>query len=380
MSVLRGITWDHPRGHAPLVAASRLYERLNGVRVVWDKRSLKDFGDADLGTLAQAYDLVVVDHPHVGEAARSGCIRQFDEVVDPDKLAVLQTQSAGPSYPSYHYNGCQWALPLDAACQVSACHPDMLEPSLVPDSWEQVYQLGTRLREQGLWIGMALCPTDALCSFLTLCAQLGNPPDESGKWIQLETTVAVLEALGKLRDICHPDSLHWNPITLFDTMASGDTVVYAPLAFGYINYVQEGFRKHRLAFSGVPERKGALLGGAGLAISNRVEDPHIAGDYCLWVCGSDCQSTTYLASGGQPGNGAAWTLPSDKPQYRNFLNPTRETMEQAYVRPRFAGWPAFQEELGNRVHAFLKADDDPVRVHRDLESLYMEAFVTDETV
>jgi multiple sugar transport system substrate-binding protein len=229
-------------------------------------------------------------------------------------------------------------------------------------------------------MGMALCPTDALCSFLTLCAQKGNPPDESGKWIQLETTVAVLEALHKLRDICHPDSLYWNPIALYDTMACGDTVVYAPLAFGYINYVQEGFRKHPLAFSDVPDRKGALLGGAGLAISNRVEDPRIAGDYCLWVCGSDCQSTTYLASGGQPGNGAAWTLPSDVPESRYFLNPTRGSMEQAYVRPRFAGWPAFQEELGNRVHAFLRSTDDPVCVHHDLESLYMEAFVTDEIV
>lgn len=379
MSKLRGITWDHPRGHAPLAAASRAYEDRHGLRVEWDKRSLKDFGDADLRTLARDYDLVVIDHPHVGEAALSGCLVPFEEIVSPEQLELLSSQSVGPSFGSYRYHGRQWALPLDAACQVSACRPDRLEASRVPHTWEDVFTLASELRREGLWMGMALCPTDCLCSFLSLAAQLGDPPTESGDWIREETTLAALEHLRRLWNASHPDSSGWNPIRLYDAMTSDDAVVYSPLAFGYINYVQSSFRGSALTFSGIPGGSNAVLGGAGLAVSKQAKDSEAAGSYCLWACGGACQSTLYLEHGGQPANAEAWRAPSDTPVSANYLKPTLSTMESAYVRPRFPGWPSFQEALGNQIHEFLSTDGDPRDVHRRLESLYHKNRLTDET-
>jgi multiple sugar transport system substrate-binding protein len=380
MIELKGITWDHPRGFAPLVAASREYEARHGVRVVWDKRSLKEFGDADLRILARDYDLLVIDHPHVGEATESGCLLPLDKVSDPKQLDRLRQNSTGPSYSSYHYNGRQWALPLDAACQVSAYRPDMLDATRIPDSWEQVFELAACLRAAGLWMGMALCPTDTLCSFLTLTAQLGDPPVELGKWIQRDTTFKVLDHLARLRDASHPDSMQWNPIALYDKMSGGGEIAYTPLAFGYITYVQDGFRPHRLVFTSPPGSENALLGGAGLAVSSQTPHPEIAAAYCQWVCGSCCQATIVLNNGGQPANLAAWRPPSDHPASRSFLQSTLPALENAYVRPRFPAWPAFQEALGERVHAFLKTDGNPGRLHDELEGLYMETVLNHETV
>src|SRR3954463_10205382 len=70
---LRGITWEHSRGFDPKVATAREYERTHpGVRIVWEHRSLQEFANGPVDNLAARYDLLVVDHPHMGAVARSG--------------------------------------------------------------------------------------------------------------------------------------------------------------------------------------------------------------------------------------------------------------------------------------------------------------------
>ena len=63
------MTWNHPRGLDPLVAHARMWEQSRGVSVDWDARSLEDFEAFPLDELAGKYDLMVIDHPHVGMAA-----------------------------------------------------------------------------------------------------------------------------------------------------------------------------------------------------------------------------------------------------------------------------------------------------------------------
>ena len=68
MSVaLKGMTWNHPRGYLPLEAAAREWEARTGVAVNWDKRSLQDFESFPVELLAREYDLIIIDHPHVGQ-------------------------------------------------------------------------------------------------------------------------------------------------------------------------------------------------------------------------------------------------------------------------------------------------------------------------
>ena len=55
---LRGSTWNHTRGYAPLVATAKSYQLTHPeVEIHWDKRSLQDFADFPIETLAETYDL-----------------------------------------------------------------------------------------------------------------------------------------------------------------------------------------------------------------------------------------------------------------------------------------------------------------------------------
>jgi multiple sugar transport system substrate-binding protein len=57
-----------------LAATAKSYQ-LNHpeVEIHWDKRSLQDFADFPVETLAGTYDLVMIDHPSVGTCELQRC-------------------------------------------------------------------------------------------------------------------------------------------------------------------------------------------------------------------------------------------------------------------------------------------------------------------
>jgi len=364
MSKLRGITWDHPRGAGPLFASVAQVCECFGVEVEWQARSLKDFGDAPLVDLARQFDLLVMDHPHVGVAAATGCVHSLGELLPRTTLAELAVASVGPSFESYNYAGCQWALPVDAACQVGACRPDLCGTAALPTAWEELPVLAERLRGQGRWIGMALCPTDAACSFFTLCAQRGVTWE--GEPAPRPIAGAALQVLRDLSALCHPLSRTWNPIRLYDHMTRTDEVAYSPLAFGYTNYARAEVAR-RLQFTGIPGRTHALLGGAGLAVSVHCEQPEAAAQVAAWLCGAAYQATGYVVAGGQPAHQTAWRDAAADRLTGGFFSGTQATIDRSFVRPRHAAWPHFQEYAGERIGAFLA---DPVAdIERTIDDL-----------
>lgn len=372
--VLRGLTWDHVRGYGPLRATASIYAEQHGIHVTWDARSLKDFGDAPIDTLAEHYDLLIIDHPHVGMAAASGCILPLDAYIAPDILATLAAQSAGPSHTSYYYAGHQWALAIDAAVQTSAYRPDLM-PAPLPANWDAVLELGRTLQPNGQYIGMPLCPTDAICSFLSLCASLGNPPgQEGGGLVQPEIGLRALLWLAEMRQIGHPDSLSWNPILMLDYMSQHDDLVYCPLTFCYTNYARSGFRAHLVMFHNIPGVRGALLGGTGFAVSSRCATPELAVAYGVWLCSAETQRTLYVEYGGQPGNIVAWQDEAANQLTHNFFRNTLDTLQTAYVRPRHNGFVAFQEAAGNLIHAYLRDMTDPQVCLDQINTLYQSSF------
>ena len=119
---LTGITWDHPRGYSPLIASSRLYQELTGITVQWEKRSLTHFGDQSLESLARRFDLLIIDHPHIGVAKETNCLLPMDELLEEEKINELKVDSTGPSFSSYHYGG----QPMGNPCR---CSSAMFSPS-----------------------------------------------------------------------------------------------------------------------------------------------------------------------------------------------------------------------------------------------------------
>ena len=366
---LRGVTWDHHRGYGPLDASVAVYKEMAGIDVKWDRRSLKDFGDASLEVLAKEYDLIIMDHPHCGTASSTRCILPLEKILKHKELAMTASNSVGPSFNSYNYHSHQWALPIDAACQVSCRRPDLLSEDKLPHSWNGVINLAESLKSKGQFVGAALCPTDCNCIFLTLCAQFGDPIQED-KFTTVATATEALRVLYKLHEVCHPDSTTWNPVRLYDYMSTHEDVVYSPLGFGYTNYSRRGYSNKQLAFGPIPGHYNAILGGAGIAVSSSCQFPNEAAMYAAWLCNEQFQSTGYVHAGGQPAHHSAWTNEAANELTGEFFMKTRSTIESAYVRPRNLRWPLFQEKLGDIIHKGLVKNKDIVQTWATILTTY----------
>jgi len=356
---LRGMTWDHPRGHAPLAGAAAEYAALRpGVSITWDRRSLRAFGEAPIEQYADAYDLIVIDHPFVGFAARHPVLAGLSAALDPAGQAAFAADSVGPSWPSYWYEGELWALPLDAAAQVASHRPDLLaalgaEP---PRSFEAVIALGGRARAAGRWIAVPACSTDAICLLLTIAAGMGHAvAADSEPFLPAPLGRAVIERLRALIAVAHPRSLAMNPIAAYDAMAAGDEIVYVPYAFGYTNYARPEARR-RLAFCDIPGVAGSILGGTGIAVSACSRHRAEAIAYARWLADPHHQAGAYVRLGGQPASAAAWRDPAVDRACGGFFSGTIATLTQSYLRPRFDGFIPFFERAGEDINACLAGD------------------------
>lgn len=376
MVELRGSSWDHERGHAPMVATAAEYERITGgaVRVGWEPRSLKDFGVASVQDLARQYDLVVIDHPHIGLIAETGCAVPLDETPAAGDLAALAAGSPGRSHHSYSYAGHQWALAVDAACQVSARRPDRLpEP---PASWDEVIELSRHGRV--LW---PLCDVDSAASMLTLLAGLGRPVTfVDGHAIDREAAAQALDLLREVARSSDPRCLSMNPIAALDTLSSSDDFWYSPLLFGYINYSRSGHRGRQVAFGDIPALagqgepnggpRGSLLGGAGLMVSAYSPHRDAAVGYALHVAAGLTQRTTYLTAGGQPAHHAAWSDPAADEWSGGFFSATGATIAASWTRPRQPGFVGFQNEMIELFGEHRRWLEEPGTFLDDLNALY----------
>ena len=380
---LRGISWDHPRGHDCMVATAAAYEAVNpDVRITWNTRSLQDFADFPIQKLAETYDLLVIDHPFVGFAAVDGCLLPLETAIAPEVLADQAANSVGPSHESYIYGGHQWALATDAAGHVSAYRPDLIEElGGLPQTWDDVLALAERQRgQQRAQVANPLIPIDALMSFLSLCAALDDPaygqPDQV---VDRATGREALRMLRALQQAAHPESLKRNPPRTLDLMSTTDEIAFVPMLFGYSNYGQPGFRPKVVRFTGVPttdggESRGGILGGAGVAISAHTRHPEAAAAYAAYVASPDVQRGVYFDGGGQPGHRAAWIDERVNAASSNFYADTLAALDHAYLRPRYLGFMEAQERSGEEVHHWLAEGTSPPDALLDrLDALYRES-------
>ena len=374
---LRGITWDHERGRDPLVAAAARFEADTGIRVRWDVRPLQGFADAPIPELAQKYDLLVYDHPHIGEIVPTGVLVPLDEIVDSSFIEDQARNSVGPSHRSYEWDGHLWALAIDAAGHVSAYRPDLVEDLGVgvPGTWDDVWELADRARRRGKYISLPLVAVDTLGALLTLCANAGVEPYAGpDRLAPRDVALHHLETLRRLVEIGHPEAFAWNPIRLLEHMAGADDLVYCPMLFGYSNYSRPGFRSNLVRFRPVPSAGlgpcGGIIGGAGIGISAHSAHREAARDYAVYVASPDVQRTLYFEASGQPGHRAAWTDTAVNEASGDFFADTLPGLDAGYLRPRYDGALLVQNDGGNIVFEFLRNGGDPNELLDTLDALY----------
>ena len=266
--VLRGMTWSHPRGYDPLVACAELWRETTGVAIEWDKRSLQDFEAYPVEDLARRYDLIVIDHPHVGQITREGCLDAVRRSGPRARSARRSSaRASGRPIASYLWQGRQWALPIDAATQVLAWRPDRIDAP--PRLWSDALALARA--------GAALCPMrppHSLMVLYTLTGNLGRPCAVEGP--DLVDARAGAEAYERMRELMaflDPRCFGMDPIDVLEAMAAPESrIACAPLIYGYVSYSLEGFRPRRILFADLPTLGdggpvGSALGGTGIAVS-----------------------------------------------------------------------------------------------------------------
>ena len=354
---LRGLAWDHRRCWGPLDASVGPYVATHpGLSIVWDRRSLYEFGEGRLEDVLRQYDLVVFDHPFVGDIANGRLMVPFDDHLTAAEQARFAADSVGASWRSYQADGRQWALPIDAAAQVASFRPDLLGAyaDALPADHEGVIALGERLRADDKWLGLPHVPTDAMCLVLTLAAGADEPIGRDGRFLPGEAVERIIDTLQSLVALSHPASRDWNPIRCYDHMVAHDDVIYVPYAFGYVNYASLAAGP-RLGFGNIPApgARGALLGGAGIGVSAFSQHQAAAAQYALHLCSAGYQQGDYVRFGGQPGSLAAWRDGAVNELTNDFFADTLATLEQSYLRPTYPGFITFFRESTEAAFAAI---------------------------
>jgi multiple sugar transport system substrate-binding protein len=373
-TILKGITWNHSRGLLPMVATAQRFSELNPtIQITWEKRSLQAFADFSIQELAERFDLLVIDHPWAGFAAKTKSIIPLDKYLTADYLKDQEINSVGASYESYNYNGQQWALPIDAATPVAASRPDLLDEKglTLPKNFDDLLALA----DLG-YVAFAGIPIDILMNFYTICCSLGEDPCQMDDVIiSSEIGVKALKMYRQLANKIDQANFNRNPIQVYEAMTNGDSIMYCPFAYGYSNYSRNGYSRKPLHFHDMITLNGksnlrSTLGGTGLAISSKCKAIDAAVNYVAFVGSPACQQSLYFESGGQPGHLSAWNNEEVNRQSQNYFSNTLPALQRAFLRPRYHGSMFFQDHAGDIVRDYLINGGNEEKVLTEMNIIY----------
>ncbi len=372
---LDGVAWGHTRGYVSVVATAQRFSELHpNVRIRWHIRTLHDFGHADVADLARRFDLIVIDHPWMGFAAHHGCLLPVDEHVAAAESDGWRSASVGDSFDSYRWGDHLWAAPIDAASPAASLRLEggvgAIEP---PRSWEELLALARDGR-----VLVPCFPADLFLHLLMLLATRGVATFDDDAFARADEALAAMETLREL--VAHVPRVcdGANPIAIYEMLAAGGRAAYCPFAYSYATYARHGYAAHRLRFlEPPPSPEGAplrgVLGGTGLAVSSRCRDTEAAFAYTAFTASEAMQTGPYSHAGGQPAHAAAWEDTELDRLAGGFFTATRPVVERAWTRPRWYGYPSFQERAGEPLLAWIRGSGSAAACLATISDLYRRA-------
>lgn len=368
--LLKGITWSHSRGFTSIVAVSQRFSELHpDVDIVWEKRSLQEFADAPLENLANSYDLLIIDHPWAGFAAKHGILLPLNKYLPEDYLKDQADNSVGKSHISYNFEGFQSALAIDAATPIAVYRPDLLSSDEVPSTLEDLMNLAKD--HKVIYAGI---PLNLLMDFYMFCNTMDDSFFKDDMLVSRETGTTALELMRELASYCPKEMFNWDPIEVHEVLARENDYSYCPFAYGYTNYSREGYGKHLLKATDVVTWNGKLLqtvlGGTGLAISSHCKDIDAAVEFAKYAASPEIQRTLFFDNGGQPGHRSAWLDPETNRRSMNFFKDTLKTLDASYLRPRYSGYLYFQDHAGDYIQDYVMYGGNVNETLHKLQQLY----------
>jgi multiple sugar transport system substrate-binding protein len=364
-----GLTWDHPRGFRALEAAAAADAAIS---LGWERQSLEGFEVHPIADLARRYDLIVLDHPHLGDAVAAECLVPLESLFAGEEIANWAAASVGRSFASYHYGGKYWALPLDAATQVGAFRPDLLKGEAPPATWEAVTALAQRRP-----VCLSLAGPHAALTFMSICAALGEPPasKDPDQFVGVGVGTEALAIMAVIHRHATKLALGKNPIGILEAMAQGIDIAYCPLIYGYVNYAAPPAGRHPVRFTDVAAVRaggalGSTLGGTGLALTRRAAITPELLTHLRNLMSEQTQRCFIPRHDGQPSARAAWRDDEVNAQWGNFYRDTLQTVEAAWVRPRCKNFITFQAGASASIRAALESAATATSLLAELQQKY----------
>src|SRR4029078_3638520 len=135
---------------------------------------------------------------------------------------------------SYTFHGRQWALATDAACQVAAVRDDLLVDMPPPGTRDEVLALA---RAQPGRVAVPVAPAQAMCAFLTLCANAGHPAaEDTARLVDPDVGLGALMLLAELHRLGPREALTWEQPDVLSRLTAGNDLIYVPIVFGFVTY------------------------------------------------------------------------------------------------------------------------------------------------
>jgi len=244
---LTGIAWDHSRALPPLVATAQRYEELHpGVCIRWEKRSLHEFGHMPVDQLARKFDLIVIDHPWAGFCFARELVHDLAPRLTPEQRTDLESNTVGPCFESYLYEGKLLAIPIDAATPAPSCRPDLLarHRRKFPETWSELQELA----DAGLAV-MPGFPADLFLNWSMLVAALGGAiAAEPDRICDEASGRAAMDLLRRLAEKMPAEIYGWNPIAIAERMTREDDIAHCAFAYSYGNYCRPSFTDRPLKY------------------------------------------------------------------------------------------------------------------------------------
>ncbi len=376
MKKLKGITWNHTRGLLPMVATAQRFSELHPeIEISWEKRSLQDFADSSIASLAERFDLLVIDHPWTGFGAQTKAILPLSDYLSTEYIQDQEKNTVGKSYESYVFSNKLWALPIDAATPVAAARKDILEQmgEKVPQTYDDLLGLAKKGK-----VAFAGIPIDVLMSFYMYCCSLGEAPFQTQKEVvSMATGTKALQLFRALAQLIDPVNFNRNPIQVYEAMVNSNEIAYCPFAYGYSNYSRTGYSTNVLHFYDLVQLNHqpmiSSLGGTGLAVSSSSQYTKEAIQYAEFASSSAIQQTIFADNGGQPGHLQAWKNERINQLTHDYFKNTLPALQRAFLRPRYDGHMYFQDHAGDVVRDYLMKGGDEKAVLNELNALYLKS-------
>lgn len=356
MITLKGVAWNHSRGYVPAIATAQRYMELNkNVEIIWENRSLHDFGGADVNDLSKKYDIMIVDYPWSGYAYKNNSYEILNNYLDNDFLKDQEKNTVGKSFYSHQVDNKQMALAIDAAAPIAFYSKDKANSINfeIPKTYEEVLELA----KKG-YVAASLNGTSLLMQLYMFCDNKDIELFSNQEIAPIDIIENSLDEISNLINHLDKKYFYYNPIAIYDEIADiKKKALYTPFDFGYSNYSRVGYSTSIVLSCDVVSYKNkklrTVLGGAGIALSSRCLNKEVAVDYIKYISSGEIQRSLFCDNGGQPGHRSAWVDERVNYLTNNFFINTLPTLDRAILRPNHSGCILFQEEATFKIKDYF---------------------------